>query len=56
MNKKAYQKPAMQVVDLELQTALLAGSGPDAVNATFSDDDIIEEGNVQARPHYGMWD
>lgn len=53
MSKKTYQKPTMEVTMLAVETPLLAGSGD--VNAVFNDEDIINEGNVDARPHYGIW-
>ena len=43
----------MNVKELAMETPLLAGSGD--VNAVF-DDEIIEEGTVDARPHTSLWD
>lgn len=45
----------MEVTMLALETPLLAGSG-NAVNAVFDDETPINEGNVDARPHYGVWE
>ena len=56
MNKKAYQMPAMQVTELEMQTVLLAGSGVTPNGGLGGDDEIINSGSVQARPHYGVWE
>lgn len=56
MNKKTYQKPAMQVTELEMQTVLLAGSGVTPNGSLGGDEEIIESGSVQARPHYGLWE
>ena len=55
MNKKIYQKPAIKVNELVLESAILAGSGN--VSAGF-DNDIIENGNVDARPRpaFQIWD
>ena len=55
MNKKIYQKPAIKVNELVLESAILAGSGN--VSAGF-DNGIIENGNVDARPRpsFGIWD
>lgn len=54
MNKKAYQKPSIRVQELALENEILAAS--DGINATISDDDVIESGSIDARPHYGIWD
>ena len=44
----------MDVKELAMETPLLAGSGD--VNAVFDDENIIEEGTVDARPHTSLWD
>lgn len=54
MNKKTYQKPMMNVTNLAMETPLLAGSGN--VNAVFDDEEIIDEGTVDARRQISLWD
>lgn len=53
MNKNAYQAPQMEVVNLNMEAALLAGSG--TPTGSISNDEITT-GNVDARPNYGgIW-
>lgn len=59
MKKQVYIKPEIQVVELESQGALLAGStgsGSNAPGITRDDDGgSIDEGYVDARPRYDIW-
>ena len=59
MKKQVYIKPEIQVVELESQGTLLAGSTGSGSNAPgiIIDDDggSIDEGYVDARPRYDIW-
>lgn len=44
----------MNVTNLAMETPLLAGSGN--VNAVFDDEQIIDEGTVDARRQTSLWD
>ena len=59
MKKQVYVKPEIQVVELESQGALLAGStggGSNTPGITRDDDGgSIDEGYVDARPRYDIW-
>lgn len=59
MKKQAYIKPEIQVVELELQGSLLAGSTGSESNAPgiTRDDEggSIDNGYVDARPRYDIW-
>jgi hypothetical protein len=50
MKKKIYEKPAMQVVILQHQVHLLAGSGEEPTDAPLWD------GEAGARKHNSVWD
>ena len=59
MKKQVYIKPEIQVVELESQSTLLAGStgsGSNAPGITRDDEGgSIDEGYVDARPRYDIW-
>ena len=58
MNRKDYQKPAMQVIILQ-QTQMLAASGEvhATMNGTFTESDLDEEpASVKAHRNYVDWD
>ena len=58
MKKQVYIKPEIQVVELESQGALLAGStgsGSNAPGITRDEEGSIDEGYVDARPRYDIW-
>lgn len=54
MNKKVYEKPTVEVKELVLESAILAGSG---VTASFDDENTIDQGYVDARPRssFDVW-
>ena len=43
MRKKSYLKPTMQVVKLQQQQQLLAGSVSATMNGTFTEEDLARE-------------
>lgn len=56
MNKKVYQKPAIDVQEIALESAILAASGE--INAAFDDENSIDYGQVDSRKNHGfsIWD
>ncbi len=56
MKKQAYLKPEIQVVELEMEGSLLAGSnGNDAPGIIVNEEESINEGYLDARKHYSIW-
>ena len=51
--KKTYLKPDMQVVQLQHQLQLLAGSGPRSVSTNLGDDDDLDIDDTPAGT--GFW-
>lgn len=60
MNKKAYQKPAMQVVKIQHKCNILSGSPVTGLGTNLTDDDAINygggnSGTARSRS-FGDWD
>lgn len=56
MKKQAYLKPEIQVVELEMEGSLLAGSNvSDAPGISVNEEESINEGYLDARKHYSIW-
>lgn len=56
MKKQAYLKPEIQVVELEMEGSLLAGSNENAApEIIINEEESINEGYLDARKHYSIW-
>ena len=58
MEKKDYLAPLTKVKFIAEEESILASSTPTSITISESNDDIINEGYVDAKRHhsYGMWD